>query len=63
MGIKAFIFDMDGTILHTLPDLVIAANEALGQMGFPRIGVLEGRRKTGWAGGMSRGNASGALEW
>ena len=35
MGIKAFIFDMDGTILHTLPDLVIAANEALGQMGFP----------------------------
>ena len=34
-----------------------------GQMGFPRIGVLEGRRKTGWAGGMSRGNASGALEW
>jgi len=34
-----------------------------GQMGFPRIGVLEGRRKTGWAGRMSRGNASGALEW
>lgn len=35
MGIRAFVFDMDGTILHTLPDLVIAANEALGQMGFP----------------------------
>ena len=35
MGIKAFVFDMDGTILHTLPDLVVAANEALGQMGFP----------------------------
>ena len=26
---------MDGTILHTLPDLAIAANEALGHMGFP----------------------------
>ena len=35
MGIRAFVFDMDGTILHTLPDLVVAANEALRQMGFP----------------------------
>ena len=35
MSIKAFVFDMDGTILHTLPDLVIAANKALDQMGFP----------------------------
>ena len=35
MGIKAFVFDMDGTILHTLPDLVIATNEALAKMGFP----------------------------
>jgi len=26
---------MDGTILHTLPDLAAATNEALGQMGFP----------------------------
>lgn len=35
MGIKAFVFDMDGTILHSLPDLAIATNEALTQMGFP----------------------------
>lgn len=35
MGIKAFVFDTDGTILRTLPDLVVAANEALGLMGFP----------------------------
>ena len=35
MGVKAFIFDMDGTILHTLPDLVVSANEAFAQMGFP----------------------------
>lgn len=33
--IKAFVFDMDGTILHTLPDLVVATNEALARMGFP----------------------------
>lgn len=35
MNIKAFIFDMDGTLLHSLPDLAIAANEALAYMGFP----------------------------
>lgn len=35
MGIKAIVFDMDGTILHSLPDLVIATNEALTRMGFP----------------------------
>ena len=35
MGIKAFVFDMDGTLLHTLPDLAAATNEALRQKGFP----------------------------
>lgn len=35
MGVKAFVFDMDGTLLHTLPDLVVATNKALVQMGFP----------------------------
>ena len=35
MGLEAFIFDMDGTILHTLPDLVVATNNALMRMGFP----------------------------
>ena len=33
--LKAVVFDMDGTILHTLPDLAKCANEALSQMGFP----------------------------
>ena len=32
---KAFIFDMDGTVLDTMPDLAIAANEALVRKGFP----------------------------
>ena len=35
MSVKAIVFDMDGTILHTLPDLVVAANEAFTQLGYP----------------------------
>ena len=34
-AVKAYVFDLDGTILDTMPDLAIAANEAFGQMGFP----------------------------
>ena len=34
--IRAFVFDMDGTILNTMPDLAEAANEAFGRMGFPQ---------------------------
>ena len=37
MALKAFVFDMDGTILHTLPDLVKATNAAMRQMGFPTL--------------------------
>lgn len=32
---KAFIFDLDGTLLHTLPDLVNVTNKALADQGFP----------------------------
>ena len=35
MEIKAAIFDMDGTILHSVPDLAIAANAVLAQLGYP----------------------------
>ena len=30
-----FIFDMDGTLLHTLPDLTVVVNKALEMEGFP----------------------------
>ena len=33
--IRAYVFDMDGTVLDTMPDLAVAANEALSRMGFP----------------------------
>ena len=35
MGIRAFVFDMDGTILDSLPDLTVVTNKALEQMGYP----------------------------
>ena len=35
MGIKAVVFDRDGTILHTLPDLTVVTNRAMERMGYP----------------------------
>ena len=32
---KLYIFDMDGTLLHTLPDLAAVTNKALDKEGFP----------------------------
>lgn len=34
-GYDAFIFDLDGTLIDSLPDLVVVTNKALQQMGFP----------------------------
>ena len=36
MSLKAMVFDMDGTILNTLPDLAKITNLALAEMGFPQ---------------------------
>lgn len=33
---EGFIFDLDGTLLNTLPDLVVVTNKALEKEGFPR---------------------------
>jgi phosphoglycolate phosphatase len=52
MRYKAVLFDMDGTLLNTLQDIVESTNQALADMGFPlhntddyRYFVGEGREK------------------
>ncbi len=37
----AFIFDLDGTLLDTLPDLVVLTNRALAELGFPPRSIEE----------------------
>ena len=48
--IKAVIFDLDGTVLDTLPDLNACMNEALEKFGCPRISMEETRRYVGHGG-------------
>ena len=35
MAFDTFVFDLDGTLLDTLPDLVVITNQALGELGVP----------------------------
>ena len=37
MTIRAIAFDLDGTLCHTLPDLVAAANASRAHMGLPPL--------------------------
>lgn len=35
MAPKAIIFDLDGTLMHTLPDIHLSVNEMLARLGYP----------------------------
>lgn len=48
--VKAVIFDLDGTVLDTLPDLHACMNEALEKFGCPKISLEETRRYVGHGG-------------
>ncbi|MFO7730989.1 MAG: HAD family hydrolase [Spirochaetia bacterium] len=45
---KAVFFDLDGTLLYTLPDIAGAANRALAVKGFPEHPVEAYKSKVGW---------------
>lgn len=45
--LKAVLFDLDGTVLDTLPDLHACMNEALAQFGCPPITLEQTRRYVG----------------
>lgn len=45
--IKAVIFDLDGTLLYTLPDLTAAMNHAMKTHGYPEITVKDTERFIG----------------
>ena len=47
MSYRAVLFDLDGTLLNTLPDLADATNYALQAMGFPERSMDEVRRFVG----------------
>ena len=46
-GYKAVMFDLDGTVLDTLPDLATSANYALKKLGFPEQSVEQVRMAIG----------------
>lgn len=44
---KNILFDLDGTVLDTLPDLVVSANYALQRLGYPEQSFEDVRRAIG----------------
>ena len=48
--LKAVVFDLDGTVLDTLPDLNICMNKALADYGFPTISLEQTRAYVGHGG-------------
>lgn len=47
MKYRTILFDMDGTVLNTLPDLCDSVNYSLAQFGYPPITIDETRRYVG----------------
>lgn len=45
---KAVFFDLDGTLLYTLPDIALAVNHSLAMYGFPPFSAEEYRNMVGW---------------
>ncbi len=48
MGINAVVFDLDGTLLDTLPDIADAMNRALTTLGYQSVSTEQYRYRVGW---------------
>ncbi|TVQ38650.1 MAG: HAD family hydrolase [Spirochaetaceae bacterium] len=48
MAFNAVVFDLDGTLLDTLPDIGEAMNRALQAIGLPALPAEEFRERVGW---------------
>ena len=48
MGINAVVFDLDGTLLDTLPDIADAMNRALTTLGYESVSTEQYRDRVGW---------------
>lgn len=59
-GRRAIVFDLDGTLVDTLPDLVVALNAALAELGAPAVPPIVVR--TTLHGGLEA-SAAGALRY
>lgn len=46
--IKGVFFDLDGTLLNTLPDLAFIANQTLRDFGYPERSMEEIRTRVGY---------------
>lgn len=58
--VKAVVFDLDGTLVHTLPDMLYALNGALGHLGLQPVVASDMRAATNE--GLA-GMAKAALQW
>src|SRR5690606_18878462 len=47
LSVEAVLFDLDGTLVDSLPDIALSANRMLAELGRPRRDVAEIRRFVG----------------
>jgi phosphoglycolate phosphatase len=59
--VQALLFDLDGTLLDTLPDIALALNRSLAECGFGSVSALQARSWIGRGGAVLVERALGAL--
>ena len=47
LSVRAVLFDLDGTLVDSAPDLTLAANKMLSALGYPQVNCTQVK---GWVG-------------